>query len=121
MWFASVMLTLVAVTQLVQGFLALFQPTYYAVNNKQLPVGAGYTAWGWIHLGLAALVFAATAGLYTARPWARLTGIVVAGLSSLVQLAFLSSYPWWGTMVIALNVLVIYAIAVHGSEMREPG
>jgi hypothetical protein len=35
-----------------------------------------------------------------------------------VNLAFIGAYPVWGVIVIALDVLVIYAIAVHGREMK---
>jgi hypothetical protein len=28
------------------------------------------------------------------------------------------SYPFWATLMIALNVVVIYAIVVHGQEAK---
>jgi hypothetical protein len=51
--------------------------------------------------------------------WARVAGIAVAMVSALVNLAFLSAYPVWSLTVIALDVLVVYAIAVHGEELQE--
>jgi hypothetical protein len=35
-----------------------------------------------------------------------------------VNLAFLAAYPVWSVMLITLDVLVIWALAVHGKEMR---
>ena len=42
----------------------------------------------------------------------------VAVLSAIVNLAFIAAYPVWGVIIIALDVLVIYALAVHGREMK---
>jgi hypothetical protein len=36
-----------------------------------------------------------------------------------VNLAFISAYPVWSVMVIALDVIVIYAITVHGHELKR--
>jgi hypothetical protein len=32
-------------------------------------------------------------------------------------LAFIAAYPVWGIIIIALDIVVIYALAVHGREM----
>jgi hypothetical protein len=46
--------------------------------------------------------------------------VVIAVLSALANLAFISAYPIWSTIVIALDVIVIYAIVVHGRELKAP-
>jgi uncharacterized membrane protein YjfL (UPF0719 family) len=46
-------------------------------------------------------------------------GVVVALLSAVVNLAWLRSYPAWGVVVIALDVIVIYALTVHGRELAD--
>jgi hypothetical protein len=50
--------------------------------------------------------------------WARVYGIVLAGVSALANLAFLSAYPIWCTMMITMDVLVIWALSVHGREVK---
>jgi hypothetical protein len=40
-------------------------------------------------------------------------------ISALANLAFMSAYPIWATIVIAADVLVIYALAVHGGEVKS--
>jgi hypothetical protein len=42
----------------------------------------------------------------------------IAFLSAVVNLAFISAYPIWSTIMIALDVLVIFAIIVHGRELK---
>ena len=42
---------------------------------------------------------------------ARTVGIVLAGLQAVVNFVWLPYYPVWGIIVIALDVLVIWALA----------
>ena len=50
---------------------------------------------------------------------ARLVGIVLAVVSAILNLAFIAAYPVWSTVVIAVDVIVIYAIVVHGRELKS--
>jgi len=50
--------------------------------------------------------------------WARVLGIAFAVISAIINLAFMAAYPVWGIIIIALDVVVIYALAVHGREMK---
>jgi hypothetical protein len=56
--------------------------------------------------------------MLSGNPVARVAGVVLAALSAVVNLAFLAAYPIWSVLVIALDVVVIYAIVVHGRELR---
>ncbi len=40
-------------------------------------------------------------------------------LSAVLNLAFIPAYPVWSTVVIAVDVIVIYAIVVHGRELKS--
>jgi hypothetical protein len=55
----------------------------------------------------------------TGNVLARTVGVVLAGLSALSALAFSAAAPAWALLVIVLDVLVIYALTVHGGAMRE--
>jgi uncharacterized protein (DUF983 family) len=50
--------------------------------------------------------------------WARVVGILVAVASAIVNIAFLAAYPVWSTIIITIDVLVIYALTVHGRETK---
>jgi hypothetical protein len=39
--------------------------------------------------------------------------------SAILNLAFLAASPVWAVMMIAMDVIVIYAITAHGSEIRN--
>lgn len=111
--FAGVMMILLGAFQLVEGLVALLRPDYYLVGRDGLVVSVSFTGWGWIHLLLGVLVLAAGVGVMTGQTWARVVGIVLAGLSALANLAFIAAYPMWAVIVIAVDVAVIYALTTN--------
>jgi hypothetical protein len=58
-------------------------------------------------------------GLLSGRAWARVVGITLAALSAIANFLFLPYYPFWSLLIIALDVLVIWALAAHGQEIRD--
>lgn len=116
--FAATMMIMVGIFHAIQGLVALFQDEYYLVGKNGLTLHVDYTAWGWVHLVLGVVMAGAGAGLLVAQMWARIVGVVVALVSSVVNIAFLAAYPLWSMIMIAIDILVIWAITVHGREMR---
>lgn len=116
--FGGMMMIMLGFFHAMAGFVALFQEEYFLVGPNGLVLNVDYTAWGWTHLILGVLVLAAGVGVLAGQMWARVVTIVVAMLSALVNLAFLGAYPIWSMMMIALDVLVIFAVTAHGSEMK---
>ena len=50
---------------------------------------------------------------------ARAVGVGIAMLSALVNLLFISAYPVWSVIMIILDVIVMFAIIVHGREVKD--
>ena len=117
--FAATMLVITGVFQAIEGFVALFKDTYYAVGSSGLTVQVDYTAWGWTHLVFGLALLATGLGLFAGQTWARVVGVMVAALSMVVNFAFLAAYPVWGIIMIALDAFVIWALTVHGEEIEE--
>jgi hypothetical protein len=117
--FAATMMVLLGAFHAIAGFLALLNDQYYQVGKNQLTVHVSYTAWGWTHLVVGAVVVAAGVALMYGRAWARVVAVVVACASILLNIGFMAAYPGYAAIVIALDVLVIWAITVHGAEVRS--
>jgi hypothetical protein len=117
--FGGIMLLMMGSFQVIEGIVALVRDEYYLVTRNGLLVSMDYTAWGWTHLLIGAVAVLAGIGVLLGQMWARVAGIVVAVVSALANIAFLSAYPVWSAIVIAIDVLVIYALAVHGSEVKS--
>jgi hypothetical protein len=69
------------------------------------------TTWGWIHLVLGALVALVGLALFTGTPWARVSAVVICAISIIANFLWLPYYPWWSTLIIALNIVVIWAVS----------
>ena len=48
-----------------------------------------------------------------------IVAVLVAMLSAIVNIGFLAAYPVWSTIMIALDILIIWAVMVHGREMKS--
>jgi hypothetical protein len=116
--FAGVMMIVLGLIHAFQGFMAMFDDSYFLVRRRGLAIHLDYTAWGFIYLIVALVVLVAGIALLNGRLWGRIVGVVVAVLSVVVNIAFLAAYPIWSTIVIAVDVLVIWALTVHGDDMR---
>jgi hypothetical protein len=117
--FAGIMLIMLGAFQLIEGLVALFDEGYYLVAPSGLILQVDYTAWGWVHLIVGILAIATGLGLIAGNMAARVVGIVLAVFSAILNLVFLAAYPVWSTIVIAVDVIVIYAIVVHGRELKS--
>ncbi|WAL68349.1 hypothetical protein ORV05_11455 [Amycolatopsis cynarae] len=117
-WFGGAMMILLGLFNVIEGVVALFNPRYYVIGPQGLLV-FNLTGWGWVHLIIGILAVIAGLALFTGAMWARVTTVVLATINAIAQLAFLSAYPLWSTIVIALDVVVIWAVVVHGQEARE--
>ncbi len=117
--FAGVVMITLGAFHIIDGLVALFEKSYYLVTSSHLVVHVNYAAWGWTHLALGALFILVGFGVLAGQTWARVTGIVLAVISAIINLAFLAAYPVWGVILIALDIVIIYALAMHGREMQE--
>jgi hypothetical protein len=117
--FAGIMLVMLGCFQAIEGLVAVFDDGFYRVTSGGLLVNVDYTAWGWTHLLLGLLIAVSGLGVLSGNVAARAVAVVLAGISALVNLAFIEAYPVWSVIVITVDVLVIYALTVHGGELRD--
>jgi hypothetical protein len=117
--FAGVMLALVGSFQLIEGFVALFEDGYYLVSRHGLAVHLTYTGWGWVHIAVGAVNILAGFGLFVGSTAARIWAIFVAAASAIVNLGFTAAYPVWVTIIVALDVIVIYALCAHWGDLER--
>ena len=117
--FASFMMILVGTFQAIQGLVGIFDDGYYRVTEGGLVVNIDYTAWGWTHLLLGALLILCGVGVMAGNLAARTVAVLLAGLSAIANLLFIEAYPLWSVIIITIDVLVIYAVTVHGRELKS--
>lgn len=117
-YFAGVMMAILGFFQAILGLTALFKDSYYVVLPNSI-VNLDYAQWGWIHLALGLLILCAGFAILAGQVWGRVAGVLLAVLAAVVNMLFIPAYPVWSIIVIAVSVLVIYALVVHGNELEE--
>ena len=117
--FAGVLLFMLGGFHVIAGIVGLVKDDYFLVSSSGLVIDVDYTVWGWTHLLLGLLILVSGLGVLSGNAAARAVAVVLAGLSALANLAFIEAYPIWSVVVITVDVLVIYALTVHGGELRD--
>lgn len=119
-WFAGIILLTAGIFDVIYGFLAILAPdSAYFLTTQGSLVMFDVSGWGWWHLIIGALLILVALALFAGATWARVIAIILAVLNAIGQLFLLPVQPWWSLIVIVLDVLVIYALTVHGREMRQ--
>jgi hypothetical protein len=115
--FAAIMLGLTGVWNLFDGIAAISSAHVYVANANY--VFSDLNTWGWIVLILGILQCLAAFALFSGSELARWFGIGSASVNALGQLAFVPAFPVWGLAMFAVDILIIYALAVYaGGRLR---
>jgi hypothetical protein len=116
--FAGTLLILVGGFNVIYGLVAVFKDEVL-VGTKAGLVAFDFTTWGWITLIFGILQILTGFGVFGGQAWAIVIGVILAVLNAFDQIAFLPAYPIWSTIIIAVDVLIIYALTAHGRELRR--
>ena len=119
-WFAGLLLMITGTIDFFQGLIAVIRGSYYTVTPNQIIV-FDLTKWGWITLIWGIIVGLVGIGILSGQGWARWTAIVVGSINFFIQLGFVGSaaYPLWALTVLALNIVILYALIVRWSGARS--
>lgn len=116
--FAGILLILSGSFHVIQAIIALANDKFYVVTADYV-FQFDLTTWGWVHL-IAGIVLALAGGaLFTGATWARIVAVAVACISIIANFMWMPWYPFWALVVIALDVLVIWAVTVHGQDINR--
>ena len=117
--FAAIVLVIVGGIDFFQGLIAVFEDEYFVPTQSGFLV-FDLTAWGWTMMIWGVLLVLAGLGLAAGQGWARWFAIVVVSLNIIGQLGFLGNTqnPVWSLTVIALNIIVLYALTARWNESQ---
>jgi hypothetical protein len=117
--FAAVFMVTIGAINAIQGLAALFRDEGYWVTIGGNVVTFDVTAWGWIHLIFGILLVIVGILLIQGSTFARVLGIALVALNLISQFAYAPLYPFWALIAIALDIVIIYALIVHGRELKR--
>ncbi|GHB50994.1 hypothetical protein GCM10010347_20890 [Streptomyces cirratus] len=107
--FAGVLLLVYGVLGIIKGIAGIAKDDVYARLGHYV-FKFNLTTWGWIHLILGIILVVVGAGLLKKVLWARVAGVVLAGLAIILDFMWLPYTPVWGIISIAIGVFVIWAL-----------
>jgi len=115
--FAGWLMVIVGTLDFFEGLIAVIRGQYYVLTANQIIV-FDLRTWGWITLIWGIVLLLAGLALLSGSSWARWFTIVVASLNFIGQLGFLggAQYPLWALTVLALTLVVLYALIVHWDD-----
>ena len=114
--FASILLLISGSLNVIYGIAAIGDSSFFTDNARYII--SSLNTWGWVTLILGAVQIAAAYSIWNGNQFGRWFGIVVAGLSAIGALLSIPAYPFWSLAVFAVDILVIYGLAVYGGQHR---
>jgi hypothetical protein len=114
--FAGVVMIVGGAFQALEGLAGIVHDKYLVVAPTTI-YAFDLTAWGVIHLLVGAALAVIGVSLLRGQTWARVAGLIAAVVSAILNFVWLPFSPWWAIMVIAVDMLVIWALAQY---LRQP-
>ena len=116
--FAGAAAVLIGAFHVLVALATLFQESYAVVLGSYV-FSYDVPGWGWAHLVLGALAGLAGSALLADRRGTRVPAVLVVGASALAAFLFIPYQPLWSMLIIAVDVAVLWALAVHGRPEDE--
>jgi hypothetical protein len=115
MMFASIVMIITGLFDMITGIAGIAENAYYVVSPEYV-YRFDVTVWGWTHVSFGLLLIGAGYCLLTGRAWARGLAVVLAAFNAVENFMFMPYSTAWSLLAIALDVVVIWAIAQEGRE-----
>jgi hypothetical protein len=112
--FAALMLALAGAWNVIEGLLAIGDSRVYVADS--VFIFSDLNSWGWIMLLLGTGQLLASFALLAGSELGRWFGIAVAFLNALGQMFFMTAYPLWAVTMLAVDIVIIYALAMYGGK-----
>jgi hypothetical protein len=110
--FAGSILAIVGSFNIIYGLAAVFRDQVITTTGGHVIVW-DLTQWGWILFVFGLLQLLAGLALFGGSGWARWTAVVLAGLNAVANIGFITVYPFWTALIIALDIIVIYQLTAR--------
>jgi len=110
--FAGFVMITIGVFHILEGIAAVIQGDFFVVT-RDYAYKLDVSVWGWIHLAGGIILVLAGVYVFSGTLWARIVGMVLAASSAIANFFFAPYYPVWAILIIALDVVVIWALATY--------
>ena len=120
--FAAAIMVMLGALHIFQGLVALFKDTYDACPGRgprghasTTPPGASCTS------SAACSSWRPASACSRARSGPAPLGVIMAMISAILNVAIMDAFPFWSLTMVALDIVIILALTVHGREITPEG
>jgi hypothetical protein len=113
--FAAVMAFVVGLFNVLSGIAAIAEDDLTEQVGEVL-YGVDITAWGWFWLLIGTLQVITAYLIYTRSTVGLLLGIIWAVIGATLTVFIIFTYPIWGLVVLAINLLIIFGLTDNADE-----
>jgi hypothetical protein len=114
--FAAIILAIVGVLNIVYGIAAIGDSRFFVADTRYIL--SDLNTWGWVTLILGVMQLLACFSVSRGGQFGRWFGIIGASLSAIAALLSIPAYPFWSLAVFAVDLMIIYGLAVYGGRGR---
>jgi len=115
---AGILMMVEGAWDFLEGLSVNLNRAFFVPVTNVYPYHWDVQSWGWTHLALGAVVFAAGVCVLLGMAWARVVGVFLAVLSAVASFMFLPYYPVWSIILVAIDVYIIWALVAQGRRRR---
>lgn len=112
--YSAVLLGILGFFNLLDGITAIAQSSVFVAGARY--VVGDLRAWGVTVLVIGAAQLVAVAGVIMHNQVARWFGVAVLGVNAIAQMFFIPSYPFWSLLIVAVDVVGLYALCAFGGK-----
>jgi hypothetical protein len=116
--FAGVMMVIGGALWALQGFIAVIKGDLVIFGDEGA-LFLNVTGWGWVHMILGLLLLLSGVLVMRGNMFGRTMAVFLVILSIIINFIWLPVYPVWAIIVIVIDVFILYAVIVHGREMKN--
>jgi hypothetical protein len=116
--FAGLMLVLLGCTNTIEGVAAVSGSHFFTPRAHYL--FGNLDSWGWVIWVIGIAQGLTGIAILVRNQFARWLGVAFAACNTLAQLLMIQAYPFWSLALWTLDILVIYALIVHGGRVYRP-
>jgi len=112
--FAGALLAMIGFFNLLDGIAAIAKSSFFIGSARY--VAGDLRTWGWVMTIFGAVQLLAAAGVFMGNQLARWFAVAVVGLNAIAQMFFIPAYPFWSLMIIAADIVALWALCAYGSR-----
>ena len=118
--FGGIVMIIAGAFDALLGLTAILLPSNeYLFLTDEAVILLDAAGWGWWHLIIGAAIVLVGIFVLRGATWARIAGVVLVSINAISQLGLLAVQPLWSLIMILLDIIVIFALIVHGRELKR--